>query len=247
MDEVMLRGALPATWLLAVSLCGNAEASRCGTKPRAEFARICAEPGFVDAVQPFVADPSPRDIDTWRKRMAPHVPCVIAALASTDPCHQELAAYLLGAIGDRRAIAPLVSMLPGARSDPDFHFALRQVLAEKLKAPEVVPFLIDGLATKDGLRRFSEIMLMRDAPHDVRLVDALVKAFEAEPAKSPYRSQLLEAMGRQSLGELVDARVKEILWQALDEEPELSGAWVRCRRPRPSGCACSFSLGSPVR
>jgi len=200
--------------------------------PRHHFAALCDEPGYAVAVAPFVSDASITTSaggEAWRKAMIPFVPCLIRALDTWQPCDRQVAAYLLGAIGDRRAVPPLLKLLQEPRAHPDLRFSVRQVLAEHLKAQEVVPYLLESLRTSDRERRLGDIFLARDGPRDVRLLEVLMRLFEEEqrenrgkrsPPRTVFPSDryfLLEAMAAQSEGHEEDPRLRDIMWGTLDD------------------------------
>ncbi len=142
------------------------------------------------------------------------VPALLAALDIPDRRVQGLVATVLGRLGDRRAVLPLIDLLrsakPGTRTDVFDTFAnVRAQAAEALGLlgdRQAVEPLIEALADEDAVTRGKAAQALGRL-RDLRAVEPLIASLRAE--HNPSTATIL--------GNLGDRRAAEPLLDELEE------------------------------
>ena len=122
---------------------------------------------------PFPATKS----EEWRAAMTQWVPCLVKVLDDPSPCRRRAAAELLDAIGDSRAIAPLLALLDRQPLASEESWRARRSLALTFKSRKVVPFLVKA-APDPAIRSSWASAGFVGGIRDVRLLNVLLEMHE---------------------------------------------------------------------
>ncbi len=165
---------------------------------------------------------------------SPAVPALIEALKSRGGNAAVLAAYLLGEIGDAKAVLPLIGALKSGDSE------LREAAAEslgKMKDARAVPVLIDAFDNSDIFGNVPKALASIGEPAVSALAEMLEKGdlegraraariFEMLPHLIPFSTLMvafrdedggIRGMAARALGGRGDAKVVPLLLEALND------------------------------
>lgn len=137
---------------------------------------------------------------------APAVPALIEQLKSENPRDRGQAANVLGRIGDRRAVAPLIQYLED-KSLKSFAKSDAVIALGKIKDPEGIPALMDALRSTDLKEHATEALKNIGEP-----------AFEALLTTLSGTNTAKSAAAALALGEFKDQRAVYDLTQALYDQ-----------------------------
>ena len=140
---------------------------------------------------------------------APIVPALLTGLQGEGPYGPPRAARLLGQVGDKRAVEPLIAALRGGKGDVSREIALHEAAAQALGAIGD-PRAVEPLAAALQAGGVSEIAVALGEIGDSRAVPSLIAALET-------KGFFVMTDAARALGKIGDPRAVEPLISALND------------------------------
>ncbi len=193
-----------ALFLLSFSACSTQRTVLTGSRIQG----LPTNTKTVDLLIEQLKSPRPQRDMAYKRLIEigePAVPKLLKLLNSDDPDMREYAAAILGSIGDKRAVKPLIAMLQG-------HRRRRYIAAWALgmmRAKQAIGPLVDALSVKnDAIRKEATRALINLGPDAVPALIAALKSPDTDTREFSIRA----------LGEIEDKRAEEPIIGLLNDK-----------------------------